>query len=191
MFIQTEETPNPQALKFLPGRLVLPEDFGDFSASYTNVEECENSPFARQLLEINGVAGVFFGSDFITITKNTDFDWYLLKPLILGKIMELFINNLPVIISADKTNRPETLEISDEDPLVKQIRELLDTRIRPAVAQDGGDITFHSFVDGVVYLKMQGSCSSCPSSTITLKSGIENMLRYYVPEVLEVKQIEN
>ena len=105
--------------------------------------------------------------------------------------MELFINNLPVIISADKTNRPETLEISDEDPLVKQIRELLDTRIRPAVAQDGGDITFHSFVDGVVYLKMQGSCSSCPSSTITLKSGIENMLRYYVPEVLEVKQIEN
>lgn len=183
MFIQTEETPNPDSLKFLPGRVVMETG----TASFNALEECDRSPFARRLLAIDGVTGVFFGNDFITISKAADLDWYVLKPSIIGIIMEQFVANLPVLIDINVT---ETTVSSEDDPLVAQIKELIDTRVRPAVAQDGGDILFHSFEDGIVYLKMQGACAGCPSSTATLKSGIENMLRYYVPEVEEVRAVE-
>jgi Fe-S cluster biogenesis protein NfuA len=182
VFIQTEETPNPETLKFLPGCIVMPEG----TASYITGQPCDNSPLAFRLMTVEGVVGVFFGSDFITITKNPTQEWILLKPHILGILMEHFVANLPVVTSS-ATGEASASESSD--PLVHQIRELLDSRIRPAVAQDGGDIVFHSFEDGIVYLKMQGACSGCPSSTATLKSGIENMLRYYVPEVLEVRAV--
>lgn len=184
MFIQTEATPNPETLKFMPGRLVLAEG----TASFAKGDSCSTSPLARRLLEIEGVEGVFYGSDFITITKNPEFDWYILKPAILGLIMENFVANLPVITTAQEATAPLH---SDEDPISAQIRELIETRVRPAVAQDGGDITFCSFEEGVVYVKLQGACSGCPSSSATLKSGIESMLRYYVPEVLEVKAIDS
>lgn len=183
MFIQTEETPNPQSLKFLPGRKVMGEEQ---PLSFTDSGLCENSPFAKQLLEIEGVTGVFLGSDFVTITKKPDADWFTLKPFILNSLMKLFVNDFPVIL--DKINTDAAVNDSD-DPIVKQIKELLNTRIRPAVAQDGGDIVFDSFQEGIVYLKMQGSCSGCPSSSATLKTGIENMLKYYVPEVTEVRQV--
>lgn len=184
MFIQTEATPNPDSLKFIPGRVVMITG----TASYTNLSDCHNSPLAKRLLELEDINEVFFGNDFITITKAATADWYVLKPGILGVIMEHFVANLPVIIENSST---ELAQPGDEDDdLVKQIRELIDTRVRPAVAQDGGDILFHSFENGVVFLKMQGACSGCPSSTATLKSGIENMLRYYVPEVIEVRAVE-
>ncbi len=182
MFIQTEETPNAETLKFLPGCIVMPEG----TASYIQGQHCDNSPLARRLLETEGLKGVFFGSDFVTITKETGQDWNLLKPSILGILMDHFVANLPVVTDISIESTPYE---GSNDPLVIQIRELLDTRIRPAVAQDGGDIVFHSFEDGIVYLKMQGACSGCPSSTATLKSGIENMLRHYVPEVQEVRAI--
>jgi Fe-S cluster biogenesis protein NfuA len=182
VFIQTEETPNPETLKFLPGCVVMPEG----TASYVLGQPCDNSPLARRLMETEGLTGVFFGSDFVTITKEPSQDWSLLKPSILGTLMDHFVANLPVVTDASAENVPYE---GSSDPLVHQIRELLDTRIRPAVAQDGGDIVFHSFEDGIVYLKMQGACSGCPSSTATLKSGIENMLRHYVPEVQEVRAI--
>jgi Fe-S cluster biogenesis protein NfuA len=182
VFIQTEETPNPETLKFLPGCVVMP----DGTASYTSGQSCDNSPLARRLMDIEGVGGVFFGSDFVTITRELAQEWSLLKPSILAILMEHFVANLPVVTDAAS----EAARTYDEsDPLIFQIRELLDTRIRPAVAQDGGDIVFHSFEDGIVYLKMQGACAGCPSSTATLKSGIENMLRHYVPEVTEVRAI--
>lgn len=185
MFIQTQETPNPESLKFIPGRTVI----GDHEPlSFDANDQCENSPFAKRLLSANGVEGVFFGSDFITITKNHEKDWFVVKPHVLGIIMEHFVNDLPVIISHDK-DLNTTIESSD--PVFKQIQEIIDTRVRPAVASDGGDIVLHSFVDGIVYLKMKGACSGCPSSTVTLKSGIENMLKFYVPEVIEVQQIND
>lgn len=183
MFIQTEETPNPESLKFLPGRIVM--EVG--TASFNSVDECDRSPFARRLLAIDGVTGVFFGNDFITISKLADVDWYVLKPSIIGIIMEQFVANLPVLTEVNETTVSSPTE---DDPLIVQIKELIDTRVRPAVAQDGGDILFHSFEGGIVYLKMQGACAGCPSSTATLKSGIENMLRYYVPEVEEVRAVE-
>lgn len=183
MFIQTEETPNPETLKFIPGRTVMEKG----TATYRDVSECGNSPLAGRLLKVNDIIAVFFGHDFITLTKKTGTEWYVLKPLVLGILLEHFVANLPVM------SEQEDLEVAstenEQDPLVIQIRELLDTRIRPAVAQDGGDITFHAFKDGVVYLKMQGACSGCPSSQATLKTGIENMLRYYVPEVTEVRAV--
>lgn len=183
MFIQTEATPNPDSLKFIPGRLVLETG----TASFNKGDDCANSPLARKLLEIPHVIGVFFANDFITVTKESEADWYVLKPLVLGNIMESFVANLPVLTEGISSH---VSVINSEDPLVQQIQELIDTRVRPAVAQDGGDIIFHSFENGIVYLKMQGACSGCPSSTATLKSGIENMLKYYVPEVLEVRAIE-
>jgi Fe-S cluster biogenesis protein NfuA len=182
VFIQTEETPNPETLKFLPGRVVMPKG----TASYVLGQPFDNSPLARRLMEIEGCQGVFFGSDFITVTKSPTHDWDLLKPDILGVLMDHFMINLPVVTDALAQESPTHQE---NDPLIRQIRELLDTRIRPAVAQDGGDIVFHSFEDGIVYLKMQGACAGCPSSTATLKSGIENMLRHYVPEVQEVRAV--
>lgn len=184
MFIQTESTPNPDSLKFIPGRVVMASG----TASFATKEECHTSPLARRLMDVSHVVGVFFGNDFITISKEAEADWFTLKPMILGIIMEHFVANLPVMSESDTPSLEG--ENNEDDPIVQQIKELIDTRVRPAVAQDGGDITFHSFVDGVVYLKMQGACAGCPSSTATLKSGIENMLRYYVPEVLEVRAIE-
>lgn len=182
MFIQTEETPNPETLKFLPGCIVMSEG----TASYISGQPCDNSPLAGRLMDVEGIAGVFFGSDFVTITREPTQEWSLLKPSILGILMEHFVANLPAVTEGAAEVPPA---YDANDPLIFQIRELLDTRIRPAVAQDGGDIVFHSFEDGVVYLKMQGACSGCPSSTATLKSGIENMLRHYVPEVTEVRAI--
>ena len=186
MFIQTEQTPNPQTLKFLPGKVVM----DDGTAFFQNIEESSNSPFAKRLFDVDGVEGVFFGSDFITITKSQSIDWQVMKPLILGSIMDHY-NSGEETISKDKKNDNNSLK-SDEndDDVVKQIKELLDTRVRPAVAMDGGDIIYNDFEDGIVYLKMQGACSGCPSSTATLKMGIENMLKHYIPEVKEVRPVD-
>lgn len=180
MFIQTEQTPNPATLKFLPGRAVMDAGTADFPTA----EAARRSPLAERLFGVDGIAGVFLGSDFVTVTKEGDKDWQMLKPAVLGVIMEHFTSGRPVIVAEAAAEA-----IGEEDEIVGQIRELLDTRVRPAVAQDGGDIIFHKFEDGVVYLHMQGSCSGCPSSTATLKSGIENMLRHYIPEVLEVRAV--
>ena len=186
MFIQTEQTPNPQTLKFLPGKVVM----DDGTAFFQNIEEGSNSPFAKRLFKIDGVEGVFFGSDFITITKNQTEDWQVMKPLILGSIMDHYNSNEQTI-TAEQKNHNKSLQTDENDTdIVKQIKELLDTRVRPAVAMDGGDIIYDSFKDGVVYLHMQGACSGCPSSTATLKMGIENMLKHYVPEVQEVRPID-
>ena len=186
MFIQTEQTPNPQTLKFLPGKVVM----DDGTAFFQNIEESSNSPFAKRLFDVDGVEGVFFGSDFITITKTQSIDWQVMKPLILGSIMDHY-NSGEETISKDEKNDNKSLKSDDkDDDVVKQIKELLDTRVRPAVAMDGGDIVYNSFKDGIVYLHMQGACSGCPSSTATLKMGIENMLKHYVPEVQEVRPID-
>ena len=191
MFIQTETTPNPITLKFLPGRVVMEEG----TAFFQNESECENSPLAKRLFSIEGVAGVFFGSDFITITKNENLDWQILKPLVLGSISDHYNSGEEVLIRNNTTTEEkenETLsDLNDENvDIVKQIKELLDTRVRPAVAMDGGDIVFKDYKKGIVYLHMQGACSGCPSSTATLKMGIENMLKHYVPEVKEVRPVE-
>ncbi len=186
MFIQTETTPNPATLKFLPGCEVMTGG----TANFTSVEDAKRSPLAEALFEVEGVLGVFLGADFVTITKSADREWDAMKPRILGSIMEHFTSGRP-ILAADAAPPPGSGESDsggDDDEVVSQIKELLETRVRPAVAQDGGDIVFHGFEDGVVYLHMQGACAGCPSSTMTLKHGIENMLRYYVPEVQEVRQ---
>ena len=182
MFIQTEQTPNPATLKFLPGRPVMDKGTADFAAP----DGAGRSPLAKRLFQVDGVVGVFLGSDFVTVTKRDDKEWYLLKPALLGVIMEHFVANRPVIEHDSAAADPAIDE--DDDELVVQIKELLDTRVRPAVAQDGGDIIFRGFEKGIVYLHLQGSCAGCPSSTATLKMGIENMLKHYVPEVVEVRQ---
>jgi Fe-S cluster biogenesis protein NfuA len=181
MFIQTETTPNPATLKFLPGREVMAQGTANFADSAA----AHRSPLAQRLFGIEGVTGVFLGSDFVSVSKDAAADWYQLKPAVLGAIMEHFTEGAPVILAVDNS----TAEGEEDDEVTAQIRELLETRVRPAVAQDGGDIIFHRFADGIVYLHMQGSCSGCPSSTATLKAGIENMLRHYVPEVVEVRAI--
>ena len=190
MFIQTEPTPNPLTLKFLPGRVVLEEG----TAFFQKVSECTASPLAKRLFSIEGVVGVFFGSDFVTITKEEKLDWQILKPMILGMIMDHYNSGEKVIINSQIDSKSEDLTLSEskheDSAVVKQIKELLDTRVRPAVAIDGGDIVFQSYEKGIVYLHMQGACSGCPSSTATLKMGIENMLKHYVPEVIEVRPIE-
>lgn len=181
MFIQTESTPNPATLKFLPGKNVLERGTADFREA----KQAASSPLARILFAIDGVSGVFLGSDFITVTKSERFEWQTLKPHILAAIMDHFMTGLPAVDDAPM----ETTGVSALDTeIVKQIRELIETRVRPAVAQDGGDITFERFEDGVVYLNLKGACAGCPSSTATLKSGIENMLKHYIPEVKEVRQ---
>ena len=184
MFIETEGTPNPATLKFLPGRDVMGEGTADFAGP----DFAARSPLAAALFSLPGVARVFLGSDFVTITKNDLADWQSLRPQVLGAIMEHFVAGRPVIEgqgeAADEDVAPEDQEIVD------QIKELLDTRVRPAVASDGGDIVFRGYREGVVRLHMQGACSGCPSSSATLKHGIENMLRHYVPEVLSVEQVE-
>ena len=186
MFIQTEATPNPATLKFIPGRPVL--DHG--TLEFLDPETSKASPLAARLFEIEGVRGVFFGTDFISVTKGEG-EWQHLKPAILGVIMEHYLSGAPVTDAQPPKDGGEVDEFfapEDEDT-VKTIKELLETRVRPAVAQDGGDITFQGFRDGVVYLHMRGACSGCPSSTATLKAGIENMLRHYIPEVVEVRAV--
>jgi Fe-S cluster biogenesis protein NfuA len=187
MFIQTESTPNPATLKFLPGRKVLGEGAADFPTR----EAAEKSPLAKRLFDIDGVGGVMFGPDFITVTK-TGAEWPQLKPMILGAIMEHFTQGLPIIEGAagEGGGLKEDYDPADEE-IVVQIKELLDTRVRPAVAQDGGDIIFRGFESksGTVFLNLRGSCAGCPSSTATLKNGIENMLRHYIPEVNTVEAV--
>jgi len=186
MFIQTEATPNPATLKFLPGRIVMPE--GTFDAR--DAAGAASSPLARRLFEVPGIAGVFFGHDFVTVTKGEG-EWQHLKPAILGAIMEHFMSGAPIVTD----HMGEFAESGDEffdaadAPTVETIKELLETRIRPAVAGDGGDITFRGFKDGIVYLNMKGSCSGCPSSTATLKHGIQNLLRHFLPDVREVEAV--
>ena len=182
MFIQTEATPNPATLKFLPGAAVMP---GGGTANFLTADQAGHSPLAKRLFELDGVAGIFLGADFITVTKAGTADWAAMKPVILGAIMDHFTSGQPAV----ETQAAGPAAAAD-DPVVTQIKELLDTRVRPAVAQDGGDIVFRRFENGVVYLHMQGSCSGCPSSTATLKHGIENMLRHYIPEVAEVRAVE-
>ena len=187
MFIQVEPTPNPLTLKFLPGRTVTKEG----TIFYQNESEASNSPFAKRMFAVDGVNSVFFGSDFITITKDEDLDWQVLKPMVLGAITDHYNSGEETVIDSLNQKKPEELnENQDDSDIVKQIKELLDTRVRPAVAMDGGDIVYKKFEKGIVYLHMQGACSGCPSSTATLKSGIENMLKHYIPEVKEIRPID-
>lgn len=184
MFIQTESTPNPATLKFLPGQAVMPSGTADFPTS----DSASASPLARRIFANEGVTGVFFGPDFVTVTKADATDWTHIKPGILAAIMEHFQSGQPAIDGSAGAVEHAAHEGVDSE-IVFQIKELLDTRVRPAVAQDGGDITFHGFDRGVVYLHMQGACAGCPSSTMTLKMGIENLLRHYIPEVTEVRPV--
>lgn len=185
MFIQTEATPNPATLKFLPGRVVMPE--GTFEAK---PETADASPLAERLLSVPGVTGVFFGYDFITVTK-ADEEWQHLKPAILGAIMEHFMSGAPLFRDGVGVTEEDGEEFFDAEdaPTVATIKELLETRIRPAVAGDGGDITFRGYKDGTVYLVMKGACSGCPSSTATLRHGIQNLLRHFLPDVREVQAV--
>ena len=184
MLIETEDTPNPETLKFIPDRIVLKTGTADFSSK----EFASVSPLASRLFDIDGVSRVFLATDFISVTKDIQLDWNNLKPLILTGIMEHFSSGLPTI---NETEDKQSEYINEEDSeTIKQIKDLLETRVRPAVAMDGGDITFCSFEAGVVTLQMKGACAGCPSSTATLKMGIENMLRHYIPEVTEVRAAE-
>lgn len=186
MFIQTEQTPNPATLKFLPGVVVMDSGVADFAS----VDEAAASPLAQVLFAIEGVQGVFLGHDFISVTKASEKEWFLLKPSILGTVMEHFTAGRPVMLNAGEASSDDAEQVEGLDgEIVAQIRELIDTRVRPAVAMDGGDIVFRGFEAGVVYLSMHGACQGCPSSTATLKIGIENMLKHYIPEVVEVRPV--
>ena len=184
MFIQTESTPNPATLKFLPGQTVL--ELG--TADFPNSDAASKSPLARRIFATGGVSGVFFGTDFVTVTKAEGVEWDHIKPAILGAIMEHYQSGAATI-EGEGAAGGHAEHTGEDGDIVRQIKELLDTRVRPAVAQDGGDITFHGFDRGVVYLHMQGACAGCPSSTLTLKMGIENLLRHYIPEVVEVRPV--
>jgi Fe-S cluster biogenesis protein NfuA len=187
MFIQTEATPNPATLKFIPGRTVL--DTG--TMEFANRDTAARSPLATRLFDVPGVTSVFYGADFVTVTK-ADGDWQHLKPAILGAIMEHYMSGAPLLADGSAGN-DEALDEEDEffaeadAETVATIKDLIETRVRPAVANDGGDITFRGFKDGVVYLNMKGSCSGCPSSTATLQHGIQNLLKHFVPDVVEVR----
>ncbi|MDE3059422.1 MAG: NifU family protein [Pseudomonadota bacterium] len=181
MFIQTEATPNPLTLKFIPGRTVL--DTG--TVFFTSAQDAKASPLAQALFAIDGVTAVFFGSDFITVTRRESDGWDTLKPALLAAVMDHFLAGKPVMTGAATAQSTN----DNDSEIVKQIRELIDTRVRPAVAMDGGDIVYRGFQDGIVQLELHGSCSGCPSSTMTLKNGIENMLKHYVPEVVAVEAV--
>ncbi len=185
MFIQTESTPNPATLKFLPGQTVLEMGTADFPTP----DAGEKSPLAKRIFAVEGVTGVFFGTDFVTVTKAEATEWDHIKPAILGAVMEHYQSGQPVMDGDHQAASGHAEHDGEDSGVVDQIKELLDTRVRPAVAQDGGDITFHGFDRGVVYLHMQGACAGCPSSTLTLKMGIENLLRHYIPEVTEVRPV--
>jgi Fe-S cluster biogenesis protein NfuA len=187
MFIQTEATPNPATLKFIPGRTVL--DSG--TLEFADREAAARSPLAERLFGVPGVTGVFYGSDFVTVTK-AEGDWQHLKPAILGAIMEHYMSGAPLLAdgsaASDEARDEEDEFFSEQDAdTVAQIKDLIETRVRPAVANDGGDITFRGFKDGIVYLNMKGSCAGCPSSTATLQHGIQNLLKHFVPDVVEVR----
>lgn len=186
MFIQTEPTPNPATLKFIPGRSVL----GDGTADFRAKGDAQTSPLAQRLFDVDGVKGVFLGSDFISVTKAEADEWQHLKPAILGAIMEHYLSGAPVMAGTEgeAEELDEHYDPADEET-VKTIKELLDTRVRPAVANDGGDIVFHGFKDGVVFLHMRGACAGCPSSTATLRHGIENLLKHFCPDVQEVRPV--
>ncbi|ABV94572.1 conserved hypothetical protein [Dinoroseobacter shibae DFL 12 = DSM 16493] len=185
MFIQTESTPNPATLKFLPGQTVLETGTADFPSA----EAAGSSPLAGRIFAVNGVTAVFFGTDFVTVTKDEGVEWDHIKPAVLGAVMEHYQSGDAVMTGEASAPAGHAAHDGPDSEIVGQIKELLDTRVRPAVAQDGGDITFHGFDRGIVYLHMQGACAGCPSSTLTLKMGIENLLRHYIPEVLEVRPV--
>ena len=188
MFIQTEATPNPATLKFLPGEVVAaegPVDFAEAGAAQGR------SPLAEKLFALPGVEGVFFGYDFVTVTKNDGNEWHHMKPAVLGVIMEHFMSGAPVMSGgAAAPDVPEGFVEAGSEEIVSTIKELLETRVRPAVAQDGGDITFHGYRDGHVFLRMRGACAGCPSSTATLQHGIQNLLRHFIPEVQTVEAVQ-
>ena len=189
MFIQTEATPNPATLKFIPGRAVL----GSGTMEFTSREAAARSPLAEKLFGVPGVTSVFYGSDFVTVTKDAS-DWQHLKPAILGAIMEHYMSGAPLLAdgstgSDDATDEEGEFFNEADAETVATIKDLIETRVRPAVAGDGGDITFRGFRDGVVYLNMKGSCSGCPSSTATLQHGIQNLLKHFVPDVVEVRPV--
>jgi Fe-S cluster biogenesis protein NfuA len=186
MFIQTEPTPNPATLKFIPGRTVL----GEGSVDYRDKEEAGGSPLALRLFDVEGVTGVFLGSDFISVTKSEGEEWQHIKPAILGAIMDHYISGAPAMATEGTVDGRAGEDYDPEDEeTVNTIKELLDTRVRPAVANDGGDIVFHGYKDGVVFLHMRGACAGCPSSTATLRHGIENLLRHFCPDVREVRPV--
>jgi Fe-S cluster biogenesis protein NfuA len=185
MFIQTEATPNPATLKFLPGRTVLPHG----TLEIRDAAAAAQSPLAERLFEIGGVSGVFLGSDFISITKSEG-EWQQLKPAVLGAVMEHFMSGAPILrdeATATTGDAADEFFDSKDSETVATIKELIETRVRPAVANDGGDITFRGFKEGIVYLDMKGACAGCPSSTATLRHGIQNLLRHYIPDVVEVR----
>lgn len=184
MFIQTERTPNPTTLKFIPDEPVLE----DGSAHFTSREEAAVSPLAESVFEVSGVAAVYLGRDFLSVQLEED-KWDALKPQVLGAIMQHYASGRPVMLKTEAAGGEEAGE-KDSDPVVRQIKAVLDEKVRPAVARDGGDVTFGRFEDGTVYLNMRGACAGCPSSTMTLKHGIENLLRYYVPQVESVEAVE-
>ncbi|MCH9754230.1 MAG: NifU family protein [Alphaproteobacteria bacterium] len=184
MFIQTENTPNPNSMKFIPGTDVSPSS----PVNFTSNKDCAQSPLAESLFKLQYVEGVFLGKDFVTITKQPNTDWNLVKPEILLLLMEFFSSGKPAIVDSKENQEVSTEKDSD---VVAQIKEIIEEKVRPAVAQDGGDIIFHSFEKGIVKLELHGACSGCPSSTVTLKNGIENMLKHYVPEVIEVEAVDN
>ncbi|MCB9983227.1 MAG: NifU family protein [Rhodospirillales bacterium] len=186
MFIQTEATPNPATIKFLPGQSVLERGVAEFK----DVGEAVHAPLAKRLFALQGVEGVFLGADFVSVSKAEDTDWSMLKPMVLGALMEHFSTGQPVVLGAYYAGEGGSVG-QDDDEISAQIRELIETRVRPMVAMDGGDIEFERFEDGVVYLYMRGACAGCPSSTATLKIGIENMLKHFVPEVSEVRPVQD
>ncbi|MGB0922551.1 MAG: NifU family protein [Alphaproteobacteria bacterium] len=192
MFIQTEATPNPETMKFLPGRAVM----GQGSADFPTPELAERSPLAQSIFGVEGVTAVFLGSDFVTVTKDGEagVEWNHIKPSVLGAIMDHFTSGAPVLLDGAEGGGAQ--EIPDEEysetdaEIVAEVKELLESRVRPAVAADGGDIIFHAYKEGIVWLTMQGACAGCPASTMTLKQGIENLLRHYIPEIEEVRAVE-
>ncbi len=185
MFIQTEDTPNPSTLKFVPGVPVMKKG----TAAFAKLADCGKSPLAQKLFEQGQVNGVFFGSNFITVTKSEDISWEHLKTDILAIIMDHFVAGGEVVLEDKTTDAAQAIN-EDDSEIVKQIKELLEERVRPAVAMDGGDIIFHKYEDNVVYLEMHGACSGCPSSAVTLKDGIENMLKHFVPEIARVEPVQ-
>jgi len=182
MFIQTQATPNPATIKFIPGETVLESGLRD----YKSVEDAVASPLAQRLFGLQGVTGVFLADEFVSVSKADDTDWNMLKPMVMAALMEHFSTGQPVLIAEKEVKADD----DEGDEIVLQIKELIETRVRPMVMMDGGDIEFSSFDDGIVYLTMRGACSGCPSSTMTLKSGIEGMLKHFVPEVIEVRPVE-
>lgn len=185
MFIQTEATPNPLTIKFIPGETVMERGIADFASAESATGK---SPLAERLFKIDGVRGVFFGSDFVSVTKSDAKEWLVLKPLILGALFEHFTTGQKILSDAPVGKDAPS---EDDSDVVKQIKEILETRVRPAVARDGGDISFEDFDKGILFLRMQGACAGCPSSVVTLKMGIENMMHHYIPEVLEVRAVQD